>query len=100
MKDCARCGLINPSEALRCECGFDLIHGDAATARQTLWGRGLRYVIGGILLILFGLAGGVALLPIHFSLFVHIGSHQVDIPMLVVGGVLLARGVRIIDRPR
>jgi hypothetical protein len=102
MKTCPRCTLQNPDDGTICVCGFDLVSGDvvaAAAARRTVRRRGRSYQIGGIALIIVGLAGGTAFLPFHMSIFFSVGSYRADIGMIIVGAILLARGVRLIDRP-
>ena len=102
MKACPRCLLLNPDDGVVCACGFDLVNGDVAAAQamgRAVRRRGHLYQIGGIGLVIFGLAGGTAHLPFHLSLFLSIGSHAIDLGMVIVGVVLLARGGRLIKHP-
>lgn len=32
VKDCPHCNLVNPSEALRCDCGYDFVEGRSPTS--------------------------------------------------------------------
>src|SRR5262245_34906810 len=102
MKTCPRCSLLNPDDGTVCECGFDLVNGDVATAtavRKAVRRRGRSYQIGGILLIIFGLAGGTAFFPFQISLFFSIQSYRADLGIIIAGAILLVRGARLIDRP-
>jgi hypothetical protein len=102
MKTCPRCSLLNPDDGTVCECGFDLVNGDveAATAvRKAVRRRGRLYQIGGTGLVIFGLAGGTSLLPFQMSLFFSYGSYRADLGLIIAGGILLAWGARLIDRP-
>jgi hypothetical protein len=102
MKTCPRCSLLSPDDAIACECGFDLVDGDVAAAtavRRAVRRRGRAYQIGGIGLVVFGLAGGTSYLPFQMSLFFSIQSYRADLGMIIAGAILLARGARLIDRP-
>jgi hypothetical protein len=99
MKACPRCELLNPDDGTVCACGFDLVHGDAGGVRGVLRRRGRAYQLGGLVLIAFGLAGGTAFLPIHISVFFNIQSYRADLGMIIAGGLLLARGGRLVYRP-
>lgn len=99
MKRCPRCELLNPEDGTVCACGFDLIHGDAGAVRGVLRRRGRRYQLAGLVVIVLGLAGGTAFLPIHISFFFTIQSYRADLGMIVAGAILLARGARLVDRP-
>jgi hypothetical protein len=102
MKACPRCSLLNPDEGMVCECGFDLVNGDVAAAtavRRAVRRRGRACQIGGIGLVIFGLAEGTAYLPFEMSLFFSIQSYRADLGMIIAGAILLARGARLIDRP-
>ena len=98
MIKCARCGLINPDGATLCECGFDLVHGDATAVRGVIKRKGRLYVASGAVLFVAGLAGGATLLDIPTFVF-QIGGHRIDLILVTVGGVFLARGFRLLDRP-
>jgi hypothetical protein len=50
-------------------------------------------------LIVLGLFGGMAFLPVRLSLFFYIGSYRVDIGLMIAGAVIIARGCSILDRP-
>jgi hypothetical protein len=102
VKTCPRCSLLNPDDGIVCECGFDLVRGDvlaAKAARRAIRRRGRAYQIGGIGLVIFGLAGGTVFLPFQMSLFFSIDSYRADLGIIIVGAILLARGARLIDRP-
>jgi hypothetical protein len=102
MKTCPRCSLLNPDDGTVCECGFDLVSGDAvaaAGARRSVRRRGRSYQIGGLAVIILGLAGGTSFFPFHVSIFFTIESYRADVGMIFVGALLLARGARLIDRP-
>jgi hypothetical protein len=95
MKPCPRCSLLNPDDGTVCKCGFNLVSGDVAAAtaaRRSIRRRGRAYQLGGILLIIFGLAGGTAYLPFQMSLFVSIESHRADLGLIIGGAILLVRG--------
>jgi hypothetical protein len=102
MKTCPRCSLLNPDDGVVCACGFDLVNGDVAAAQGVRRGvrrRGALYQVAGIGLIIFGLAGGTVYLPMHLSLFLSFGSYTVDLGLVIVGAVLLARGARLSKEP-
>jgi len=99
MIKCARCGLINPDGATLCECGFDLVHGDAAAVRGVLKRKGWLHVSIGAVLIVVGVLGGLAVFSFEPILFFQIGGHRIDLVFVLAGAVLVARGFRIIDRP-
>jgi hypothetical protein len=102
MKTCPRCSLLSPDDGTVCECGFDLVNGDVAAAtatRKAIRRRARTYQIAGIVLVIGGLAGGTAFLPFHVSVFFSVESYRADLGMIVAGGILLARGARLIDRP-
>ena len=99
MIKCARCGLINPDGATLCECGFDLVSGDATAVRGVLKRKGWLHVSIGAVLIVVGLLGGLAVFSLAPILFFQIGGHRIDLVFVLAGGVLVARGFRIIDRP-
>jgi hypothetical protein len=99
MIKCARCGLLNPDGATLCECGFDLVHGDAAAVRGVLKRKGRLHIAGGALLIVLGLLGGMAWLPVHFTLSFRVNGYRIDLVCLIAGGLLIARGARILERP-
>jgi hypothetical protein len=58
MKDCPSCGLCNPVEAVRCDCGYDFEN--RAVAAQQLEVRGRRNMAVGLVLIVAG--GGVTMI--------------------------------------
>jgi len=99
MKSCPRCGLLYPETVTTCPCGFDLVHGNAASVRGVLRRRGRKHIVSGIVLIVLGLFGGMAFLPIRMSLFFNIGSYRIDLGLIIAGTIILARGCRILDRP-
>lgn len=93
MKTCPQCGLLNPDDGAVCECGFDLVHGDATAAagvRRATRRRGRLYQIGGLALVIFGIAGGNAIVGLGVPLYVSFGSHRADLGLIIVGGVLIA----------
>ncbi len=99
MKKCPRCGLLNPEDGTICVCGFDLINGDPASVRGVVRRRGRLCQIGGLVLVVFGLAGGTSCFPIHISFFLSVESYRMDVPVVVAGMILLAYGARLVDRP-
>ncbi len=99
MKACPRCSLLNPEDGTFCVCGFDLVHGDPASVRGGPRRRGRLYEVIGFLMIGFGLAGGSSWLPIHVGFFINLGSYQMDVSMIAAGGILLAYGARLVERP-
>jgi len=102
MKTCPRCLLLNPDDGVVCACRFDLVNGDvvaAAAVRKAIRRRARLYQILGAVLLIFGLAGGTVYFPFHVSLFVDFGGWRIDVGVVAVGAVLLARGARMIDRP-
>jgi hypothetical protein len=99
MKTCPRCNLINPDDATLCECGFDLVHGDARAVRGQLRRRGRAFVALGAVLIAAGLAGGLTWLPLSFTFFLQLGGYKIDLIVAGIGCVMLARGIRILDKP-
>jgi hypothetical protein len=102
MRTCPRCALLNPDDGVVCVCGFNLVSGDVAAAkavRRAVRRRARAYQIGGLVLLIFGLVGGTVFLPFQMSIFFSIGSYRVDVGIIVLGSILLARGARLIDRP-
>jgi len=103
MKSCPQCALLNPDDGAVCACGFDLVNGDAAAAtivRSAVRRRGRLYQIGGLALVILGLAGGTALfLPFQMSLFFSVDGYRIDLGLVIAGGILLSWGARLIDRP-
>ena|SRR5215831_2229464 len=98
MKKCPRCRLLNPEDGTVCACGFDLVHGDPSAGRA-LRRRGRVCQIAGLLVLIFGLAGGTAFFPVHVSFFFYVGSYRMDVLLVIAGIILLTYGTRLVDRP-
>lgn len=98
MRQCPKCPLVSPDNAVRCDCGFEFLNFDLALERGRLKMRGRKFAGAGLVVIVFGLAGGMSLLPIHLSFFLSLGSFKLDIGSLIAGSVLVAKGLKLMDR--
>jgi hypothetical protein len=61
--------------------------------------RGRKYLIAGLVLIVFGLIGGMSFFPIRVSMFLTFGWYRMDLGCVVGGLVLFAKGARMLERP-
>lgn len=57
VKDCPKCGLVNPPSAVRCDCGYDFVsktveQSYATTGGKTAWPDGCSRLLGYALLAL------------------------------------------------
>ena len=98
MKTCARCGLVSPDTAGKCDCGFNLVSGDTTGELRRSRRKGWLYTIGGGSLFAFGVLESVGVVPIVSIAVLSLGTHQIDIGALIAGALLAGRGIQILDR--
>jgi hypothetical protein len=53
MRECPSCGLCNPDTQVTCDCGFDLVHGQAEFERRRRVKRASATMAIGIAMIVF-----------------------------------------------
>ncbi len=61
--------------------------------------RSWKYLITGLLLIAFGLLGGMSFFPIRLSFYLTFGGYRMDLGFVICGVILFAKGARIRERP-
>ena len=92
MPECPVCGLFNPPEAMRCDCGYDFTNRE--TGRQKLQAAYKTTIASGIGLLLLGLALLVGAIAIAVAFDVRIALMLwAGLASLVSGLIQLFRGL-------
>jgi len=98
MKTCARCGLVSPDSAGRCDCGFTFAPADVAVEAQRSRRTGKVLAIGGAVLFVFGVLESVGVIPTQLIFTLTLGTHPIDIGALIGGGILAWKGLQLLER--
>ena len=109
-KTCPKCGLFNPSEAERCDCGYDFVTQEVRTSyllvnevekqgglERLLSAQARRNIISGVALLGFGaFVAGMSIVGQYHDTALGRASGAVVIPWLPVAGgiILLLRGLK------